>query len=64
MFNIYISFNEGDFCENKTATYYDDHPMGCPFFVWCVTGRAHGQVCPANNQCINHVSGRCEKNNA
>lgn len=58
MFDIYF-FNEGEFCENKTATYYDYHPMGCPFYVWCVTGRPFGQVCAAKNLCINLVSGRC-----
>uniref|UniRef100_A0A8W8J274 C1q domain-containing protein n=1 Tax=Magallana gigas TaxID=29159 RepID=A0A8W8J274_MAGGI len=48
-----------EFCENKNKTYYDYHPMGCPFYVWCVTGRPYGQVCAANDLCMNPVSGDC-----
>nr|XP_034327795.1 uncharacterized protein LOC117689807 [Crassostrea gigas] len=50
-----------EFCENKNKTYYDYHPMGCPFYVWCVTGRPYGQVCAANDLCMNPVSGDCER---
>eukprot|EP00105_Crassostrea_gigas_P025428 XP_011446016.1 PREDICTED: uncharacterized protein LOC105341281 isoform X2 [Crassostrea gigas] len=50
-----------EFCENKNKTYYDYHPMGCPFYVWCVTGRPYGQVCPADDLCMNPVLGDCER---
>ncbi|XP_048745227.2 mucin-2-like isoform X2 [Ostrea edulis] len=54
-----ISSVPSDYCSNKNSTYYEQHPMGCPYYVWCVTGRPYGYVCATKNLCINTESGHC-----
>ncbi|XP_062602631.1 uncharacterized protein LOC134264347 [Saccostrea cucullata] len=54
-----ISSLAADFCSNKTSTYFEHHPMGCPFYVWCITGKPYGMECSTKSLCINTKTGSC-----
>ncbi|XP_062597966.1 serine-rich adhesin for platelets-like [Saccostrea cucullata] len=57
-----LSSIPGNYCTNKTSDYYEEHPMGCPYFVRCVNGRPYGQKCPGQNLCFDVEKKSCLTN--